>query len=319
MTAGFSYRIRRHKRVTMEKILIVDDSLLQATALKNILPEDYHVEICQSGEEAIKLAGSTLPALILLDIIMSGLNGFETLVKLKEQASTQNIPVILITSLSDVGNEEKGLSMGAVDYIVKPFNPSIVRARVHTHIQLYSYRKAFETLAMIDGLTGIPNRRYYDDHSMSEWFRAKRDQQPLSIGLMDVDLFKQYNDIYGHPKGDQALIHLAHSVTSQMRRASDFAARYGGEEFVFLLPNTPSNHASHIARRICQGIEALQIPHKASPVGVLTVSIGGITVIPSNSQDYSVFFQTVDDMLYSAKKSGRNTVVWSCQDAVEKM
>lgn len=300
----------------MEKILVVDDSILQGTALKNILAGYYDVHMCQSGEEAIEKAAVLMPDLILLDVIMQGISGFETLAQLKEQACTKNIPVILITSLGGVGDEEKGLGMGAVDYIVKPFNASIVRARVHTHTQLYSYRKAFETLAMIDGLTGIPNRRYYDNQSESEWFRAMRDERPLSIGLMDVDFFKQYNDIYGHPKGDEALVKLAGYLSSHLRRAVDFAARYGGEEFVFLMPNTPGMHAKRIAGEICKGIEALGIPHKASQTGTLTVSIGGITVVPAKGQNYASSFKIVDDMLYRSKKTGRNRVSWSYQNMV---
>lgn len=295
----------------MDTILIVDDRVLQGMALKNILAESYDVHMCQSGEDAIEEAARLMPNLILLDVIMQGISGFETLTLLKEQASTKNIPIILITSLGDVDNEEKGLGMGAVDYIVKPFNACIVRARVHTHVQLYSYRKAFETLAMIDGLTGIPNRRYYDDQSESEWFRAMRDERPLSMGLMDVDFFKQYNDIYGHPAGDEVLKQLAGCLSSHLRRASDFAARYGGEEFVFLMPNTPGIHAKRIAGEICRGIEALGIAHKASKTGVITVSIGGITVVPSKGQSYSKCFKMVDDMLYRSKKTGRNMVSWS--------
>lgn len=294
----------------MEKILVVDDSILQGTALKNILAQEYEVEMCRSGEEAIDRAAVLMPDLILLDIIMQGINGFETLVRLKAQAATQNIPVILITSLDDVGNEEKGLRIGAVDYIAKPFNAGIVRARVHTHMQLYSYRRAFETLAMIDGLTGIPNRRYYDDKSSLEWFKAMRDQRPLSIGLVDVDFFKQYNDMYGHPGGDQVLTRVARYLNDQMSRTEDVAARYGGEEFVFLLPDTPREEGIRIAREICRGIEAMRIPHKDSREGVITVSIGGVTVIPGIEYQYSEYFQFVDDMLYRAKENGRNNVAW---------
>lgn len=294
----------------MEKILVVDDSILQGTALKNILAEEYEVEMCCSGEEALERTAAFRPDLILLDIIMQGMNGFETLVRLKGQAATQNIPVILITSLDDAGNEEKGLRIGAVDYITKPFNAGIVRARVRTHMQLYSFRRAFETLAMIDGLTGIPNRRYYDDQCSLEWFKAMRDQRPLSIGLLDVDYFKQYNDMYGHPSGDQVLIRLARYLNGHMRQSGDVAARYGGEEFVFLLPDTPREEGIRIAREICQGIAAMRIPHKDSREGVLTVSIGGVTVVPGIEYQYSEYFQFVDEMLYRAKDNGRNNVAW---------
>ena len=294
----------------MESILIVDDSLLQATALKNILEEEYHIYTCRSGEEAIKEAEVLLPSLILLDIVMKGIDGFETLIRLKKQASTKNIPVILISSLTDMGNEEKGLNLGAVDYIVKPFNASIVRARVRTHTQLYSFRRTFETLAMIDGLTGIPNRRYYDDQSSVEWFRAMHDKQPLSVGLLDVDYFKQFNDLYGHPKGDDVLVEVAHSITDCLHCPRGFAARYGGEEFIFLLPNTPGFYGEKSAWRICRKIEALRIPHQGAPGSVLTVSIGGITVVPSEEKNYVDYVQIVDNMLYRAKNGGRNTVVW---------
>lgn len=295
----------------MESILIVDDSTLQGTALKSILDHEYQVSLCHSGEDAIEKAASLLPSLILLDVIMQGIDGFETLVRLKQQSETKDIPVILITSLSALGDEEKGLTLGAVDYIVKPFNASIVRARVRTHTQLYSYRRTIEALAMIDGMTGIPNRRYYDKQSKSEWLRAMRDQRPLSIGLLDVDFFKQYNDIYGHPRGDDALIEVAQAIVGCMQRASDFTARYGGEEFIFLMPNTPRKHAKWIAGEIRSKIEALHIPHQASRVGVLTVSIGGVTVVPARHQHYQDSVQIVDQMLYRAKESGRNTVVWA--------
>lgn len=301
----------------MENILIVDDSVLQGTALKNILAQDYHVEVCLSGEDAIGKAAAIKPSLILLDVILSGMDGFETLLRLKEQELTKNIPVILITSLTDIGNEEKGLNLGAVDYIVKPFNAGIVRARVQTHMQLYTYRRAFETLAMIDGMTGIYNRRYYDERSRSEWGRAMKEQRPLSIGLLDVDYFKQYNDIYGHPCGDDILKKLANELTGRLRCNSDFAARYGGEEFVFLMSDTSEEQGRRIACDICQEIEKLKIPHKGSPNGVLTVSIGGVSVTPHISQEYVEIFRTVDDMLYRAKKSGRNTVIWSCQTLSE--
>lgn len=302
----------------MENILIVDDSVLQGTALKNILAQDYKVELCLSGEEAIGKAAALQPSLILLDVILSGMDGFETLLRLKEQELTKNIPVILITSLTDIGNEEKGLNIGAVDYIVKPFNAGIVRARVKTHMQLYSYRRAFETLAMIDGMTGIYNRRYYDERSRSEWGRAVKEQKPLSIGLLDVDFFKQYNDIYGHPSGDEVLKQLATALPGYLRCSSDFAARYGGEEFVFLMTDTPDEKGRRIACDICRGIENMKIPHKGSPTGSLTVSIGGVSVTPNEGEEYMDVFRTVDDMLYRAKKSGRNTVIWSCQSTGEK-
>lgn len=296
----------------METILIIDDSIVQASVLKNILSGDYRVEICPSGQQGLELVQKQAFSLILLDVIMPGRDGFEVLAELKRQEASRDVPVILITSLSDVGNEEKGLMLGAVDYIIKPFNAHIVKARVKTHTQLYAYRRTFADLALLDGLTGIPNRRNYDGRCLREWERAVREGRPLSIGLIDIDFFKQYNDRYGHPKGDDALRQVAKAVAGRLHMAVDFAGRYGGEEFVFLLRDTPAEFGRRIADEIRAGVEALRIPHEGSKISDrVTVSIGGMTASPQPGDEYAAFFQTVDSMLYRAKKEGRNRVVWA--------
>lgn len=296
----------------MEHILIIDDSLVQATVLKNILKDDYHVEICPSGRHGVQAAQEQPFSLILLDVIMPGWDGFEVLAQLKQKEGSRDIPVILITSLSDVGNEEKGLRLGAVDYIIKPFNAHIVKARVHTHTQLYAYRRTFADLALLDGLTGIPNRRNYDERRLREWGRAAREGGTLSIGLIDIDYFKQYNDRYGHPKGDEVLREVARAIAGRLHPAVDFAGRYGGEEFVFLLPDTSRAHSARVAEEIRAGVEALHIPHAGSGVSnYVTVSIGGMTAAPGPSDLYEPAFQMVDGMLYRAKNCGRNRVVWA--------
>lgn len=305
----------------MEDILIIDDSLVQASVLKNILKEDYRVEICPSGRHGVQVAQEQPFSLILLDVIMPGWDGFEVLAQLKQKEGSRDIPVILITSLSDVGNEEKGLRLGAVDYIVKPFNAHIVKARVHTHTQLYAYRRTFADLALLDGLTGIPNRRNYDERCLREWGRAAREGGTLSIGLIDIDYFKQYNDRYGHPKGDEVLREVARAIAGRLHPAVDFAGRYGGEEFVFLLPDTSWAHSVGVAEEIRAGVEALRIPHTGSGVSeYVTVSIGGMTAAPGPGDQYEAAFQLVDGMLYRAKNCGRNQVVWAkAGDASELM
>ena len=165
----------------MEKILIVDDSLVQAAQLKSILEDDYDITTAQTAEDGLQRASNEDYSLILLDIVMPGMDGFTLLKKLQEEIITQSIPVILITSLSDVANEERGLVLGAVDYITKPFNPLIVKARVNTHIKLYHYRKQAERQSMTDQLTGIANRRKYDSYSAAKWYEAVRLQVPFSI------------------------------------------------------------------------------------------------------------------------------------------
>ena len=182
----------------MEKILIVDDSLLQAAQLKKFWKTDYDITLTHTADEGLALAGSGDYSLILLDVIMPGMDGFTLLKKLQEEVITQSVPVILITSLSDIENEERGLKLGAVDYITKPFHPLIVRARVNTHIKLYKYRKQVEYQSMTDQLTGIANRRRHDLYSIMKWKEATRLQIPFSICMFDIDHFKAYNDTYGH-------------------------------------------------------------------------------------------------------------------------
>ena len=187
----------------MEKILIVDDSILQAAQLKAILADEYDVTVVQTAEEGLRYAGSGDFSLILLDVVMPGMDGFTLLKKLQEEIITQSIPVILITSLSDVQNEQKGLIIGAVDYITKPFHELIVKARVNTHIKLYNYRMNAEMQSMTDQLTGIANRRKYERCSREKWFEAVRLKAPFSICMFDIDNFKKYNDNIWTPCGGQ--------------------------------------------------------------------------------------------------------------------
>lgn len=301
----------------MDKILIVDDSRVQAHVLKQILDSEYEVIISTDATDVVALVEELRPSLVLLDIIMPDGDGFELLSRLRHTPTIHNVPVILITSLSGDGNEERGLTLGASDYIVKPYKPSVVRARVRTQTELYAYRMAMEDLIRRDGLTGIPNRRHYDERCKEEWFRAMRQSSPLSIGLLDIDFFKQYNDRYGHPSGDAVLRNVAQTAAAAFRRAGDFVARYGGEEFGFLLPDTPAESGEQMARALCADIRKLQLPHAASPVSpTLTVSVGGITVIPQSGEQFDDYLRMVDNMLYRAKHSGRNTVVWTAVGAV---
>lgn len=296
----------------MNRILIIDDSMLQGKALENILKDEYQVTLNTSGVQGIETAKSLKPTLILLDVIMPGMDGFETLIALKNTYSTRNIPIILITSLADTEKEEKGLTLGAVDYITKPFNPGIIKARVRTHVQLYSYRKAFEQMASLDGLTGIPNRRQYDERSKDLWMESLADQSVFSSALLDIDFFKQYNDCYGHPKGDEVLRAVAQCAYGVAAKYGGLAARYGGEEFVFLLPGADREKGVKIAEEVCRSIEDLRIPHEESAINpYLTVSIGGISRIASELGSYKEIFDTVDTMVYEAKKQGRNRVVWA--------
>lgn len=295
----------------MEKILIVDDSLVQATQLKAILEDDYDITIAQTAEDGLHRASNEDYSLILLDIVMPGMDGFTLLKKLQEEIITQSIPVILITSLSDVANEQRGLVLGAVDYIAKPFNALIVKARVNTHIKLYNYRKQAEWQSMTDQLTGIANRRKYDSYSIAKWYEAIRLQVPFSICMFDIDHFKAYNDAFGHPAGDKTIAIIAKTIASYLNRGTDFFARYGGEEFVAICLGDSAEKVFTYLKKIRQEIENLHLPHDASVSEWVTVSIGGVTVIPSMEKSYDFYLKIADTMLYDAKKHGRNMVAWA--------
>lgn len=295
----------------MEKVLIVDDSRLQAAQLKSILDSEYEITIAQTAEEGLSYASGGGYSLILLDVVMPEMDGFTLLKKLQEEIITQSVPVILITSLSDIQNEQKGLMLGAVDYITKPFHPLIVEARVNTHIKLYQYRKQVEYQSMTDQLTKIANRRQHDYRSVIKWKEAARLRVPFTICMFDIDHFKAYNDTYGHPAGDKVIANVAKLISSHLKRSTDFVARYGGEEFVAFLVGDSAEKAFAHLKKIRQGVENLHMPHDPATAQWVTISIGGVTVIPPKDSSYDAYLKIADTMLYDAKRSGRNRVVWA--------
>ena len=295
----------------MEKILIVDDSLLQATQLKAIIDDEYDVTIAQTAEDGLRRTSGEDFSLILLDVVMPEMDGFTLLKKLQEEIITQNVPVILITSLADAVNEQHGLVLGAVDYITKPYIPLIVKARVNTHVKLYRYRRQVEEQSMTDQLTGVANRRRYDRYSLTKWNEAARLKVPFSICMFDIDHFKMYNDTFGHPAGDKVIAAIAKTISSHLKRSTDFVARYGGEEFVAISMGDPSKKLFEHLRKVRQAIEDLHVPHNPNVSEWVTVSVGGVTVVPEARDAYDVYLKIADTMLYDAKKHGRNRVVWA--------
>ncbi len=293
-------------------ILVVDDERANLNILADILKEKYKVILAKNGKQALERALIQLPDLILLDIIMPDLNGYQILYEIKNNDLLKEIPVIFISALSNDKDEERGLVLGAVDYITKPFNKATVSARVNNHIKIVRQRKLIENIALLDGLTEIPNRRNYDKRINMEMARAVRENTPLSLLMLDIDFFKQFNDYYGHSKGDEALKSVAGALINTIVRPTDFAARIGGEEFVILLPNTSPEGARHTAELIRAAIEALGIPHQYSAVAsVLTVSIGGASWLPDHDSGLPNLLDTADKMLYRAKNEGRNRVAWN--------
>jgi len=296
------------------RILIVDDERYNIKVLTDLLREDHKIMAAKSGEQALKAAQrSHPPDLILLDIMMPGMDGYEVCRRLKADSRTMHIPVIFVTALDAAEDESKGLEMGAVDYITKPFNPVIVKARVRIHIQLKRKTDLLDRIASIDGLTEIPNRRGFDATLEKEIRRAARDGSLLSLIMMDIDLFKAYNDLYGHAAGDACLRRVAKAVAADLKRGSDFAARYGGEEFAIILPGTGMAGAMRIAEAVRRAVAALNIPHAASDVAAhVSLSLGVATASVDQKTSPVDLITAADAALYQAKKSGRNRVTASC-------
>jgi len=296
---------------TPQCVLVVDDEKQNRELLTELLRSECRVILAKNGAQALERAREQRPDLILLDVLMPDMNGFEVIQQLKNDDSTRDIPVIFISALDAPTDEERGLDLGAVDYVAKPFHPSIVRKRVRNHLLSAHHRHLLENLAMIDSLTEIANRRRYDTHLEAEWRRCARSAAPLSLMVADVDHFKAYNDNFGHAAGDRILRGIAQAMNGLVGRPGDLVARYGGEEFVILLPMTDSQAAQQIAQRLRERIESQAVAHPYSTAApVVTVSIGGMTLVPSGGQVAPELFNGADAALYQAKREGRNCVRW---------
>lgn len=299
---------RRHK------ILIVDDTKENIELLMELFRGDYRVSAATTPERALKLARSDpQPDLVLLDILMPEMDGYQVCAALKNHESTKRIPVIFVTAVSEVMDAAKGFASGAVDYITKPFHPPVVKARVALHLDLKNKYELLETYAFIDALTEIPNRRRLEQTLDDEWRRAQRTGQPLSLLMFDVDHFKPFNDNYGHGKGDQCLRQIAHAANSVLRRSGDFIARFGGEEFMVILPHADAEQATAIAQDISDAVDALGIVHEYSSVDAhVTISIGLVTLHPQppgqSSLSTTALVEMADRAMYAAKGGGRHRI-----------
>jgi len=295
-----------------QRILIVDDEKFNRQILSDLLLPDYEVFLAKDGEQAIACAKAKPPPdLILLDVIMPGMDGYEVLRRLRADERTGDIPVIFVTGMCEEEDETKGLDMGAVDYVLKPFRTAVVRARVRNHMSYIWQRKQLEQDAFIDGLTGIPNRRRFDQTLDIEWRRAKRHGTPLSLAMVDVDYFKQYNDTYGHGAGDEALRQIAKAMLQVISRSSELVARYGGEEFVILLPEIEQEEAVQIAEQLRHAVEMLRLRHeKSNAAPFVTISVGGVSLMPPANAAVAELLLLADNRLYLAKQAGRNQVIW---------
>ena len=291
------------------KILLVEDIKANVRLLEKHLCHEYETISAFDGKTGIDKAIQYLPDLILLDILLPDIDGFDVCRHLKSNSKTRHIPIIFLTTLNEMEDETKGLELGAVDYLIKPFRIPIIKARIKNHIELKQTRDLLESLASIDGLTGIPNRRKFDLTIENEWNRATREHRPLSLVLMDIDFFKRYNDEYGHAMGDDCLKKVARTIQKSLNRASDFAARYGGEEFAVILPNCDLENSVQTAQIIRKSVCNLNIPHAQSPTAdYLTLSLGAASFHPQKKDKPLTIINAADEALYKAKGSGRNSV-----------
>lgn len=288
------------------RLLVVDDQAIQIQVLYRALAPDCQVLMATSGEAALRLCQERLPDLVLLDVEMPGMDGFEVLRRLKADGLTRELPVIFVTGHTSDDVEARCLEAGGVDFISKPIHPRVVRSRVKTHLLLKFQSDLLRDMVFIDPLTNSYNRRYFDERLTMEWARARRSGAPLSLLMIDVDHFKAYNDHYGHPAGDQALREVVRALTRHLQRPGDTVARYGGEEFACLLPETDHAAALMLAARLELGVRELGLPHAhSSAASVVTVSVGVGTASPALEADAQWLVQEADAALYRAKHGGR--------------
>ncbi|MFY1052863.1 diguanylate cyclase domain-containing protein [Ectopseudomonas khazarica] len=291
------------------KLLVVDDQPINIRVLHELFRPECDVFMATHGEQALTISRELRPDLILLDVVMPGMDGYEVCRRLKANPETSEIPIIFVTGKSHEDDEATGFELGAVDYIRKPFNALVVRARVINHLRLKLQGDYLRQMALIDGLTSILNRRGFDERFDAARAQAQREQKPLSLLMIDVDYFKRYNDQYGHLRGDQCLRDVAQALANTLNRPYDLVARFGGEEFAALLPDTDEAGARQVAERLQEAIKRLAIEHRSSDVAtVLTLSIGSATLPPNAGASVEQHLNWADEQLYRAKAEGRDRI-----------
>jgi len=290
------------------RLLVVDDQPANIQALYRVFADDHQVLMATSGEQALAICASKQPDLVLLEVVMPGMDGYEVCERLKGDDATRDTPVIFVTARNDEEAETRGLDAGAVDFISKPINPRVVRARVRTHLQLKTQSDLLRQAAFIDGLTGLHNRRCFDERLAAEVRRCERNDTPLALLMVDVDHFKRYNDRYGHQAGDDCLRRVAGALRTALRRPADLAARWGGEEFACLLGDTDAAGAHEVACQVERAIRGLGIEHADAPPGVVTVSIGVAERTRGSAAAAAELVAAADARLYAAKQAGRGRV-----------
>lgn len=300
-------------------ILIIDDSVDMIHLLSGMLEHQGQILFATNGEDGIRLARQRQPQLILLDVEMPGMNGYEVCATLKNDPDTHDCAIIFVTAKTGMESEIAALEAGAVDFITKPFNPAVVRVRVQTHLKLQQHDAMMTRLASRDGLTGLYNRRYFDEALTGEFERHRRQKLPFSLALIDIDHFKAYNDSFGHLNGDDCLKSVAAAISNSTHRPGEIVARYGGEEFVTILPHTDHAAAQQYGELICARIRGLNITHPLSTAANnVTVSVGLACVVPHEGESTQLLIAAADRVLYQAKSAGRNRAIVTHLDLYQK-
>lgn len=314
-------------------VLLVDDQAIIGEAIRRALASESDIDFhyCSQPEEAVTVAERTQPTVILQDLVMPGTDGLTLVRRYRENATTRDIPIIVLSTKEEPTMKSAAFAAGANDYLVKLPDSIELIARIRYHSRSYlnllqrdeayralrqSQQQLLETnlelqrLTNSDGLTSLSNRRYFDEYLGAEWKRAQREQTQLALLMIDVDAFKGYNDTYGHVAGDEGLRRVAAVIRENCARPADLPARFGGEEFSMILPATSPGGARLLAEKVRRAIETLRIPHACSPTGgFVTVSIGGAVIVPGGDADFSRLIEAADAGLYQAKRNGRNQVV----------
>jgi diguanylate cyclase (GGDEF)-like protein len=292
---------------TLPRVLVADDERATTLIITSALKGEFEVVPMTAGGAIVERVSAGDIDLVLLDVVMPELDGFEICRRLKAQPETAGVPVIFLTALDARADEMQGFSVGAVDYIAKPIDQSIVLARVRTHVELKRNRDLLEQLALVDSLTGVANRRQFDRALGEEWRRSRRDGRWLSLAIADVDHFKQFNDRWGHLAGDERLRAIAASLSRTSRRAGDLLARYGGEEFALILPDVDTSMMQGVTRELLRAVfETSEDGRPSEDRMIVTVSVGAISLVPSRESTATGALAAADGLLYEAKAGGRD-------------
>ena len=314
-------------------VLLVDDQLMVGEAIRRTLVDlpdtDFHY--CSNPLDALAVAKKVKPTVILQDLVMPAIGGLDLVREYRTDPETKNIPVIMLSTKEEATVKSDAFRAGANDYLVKLPDRIELIARIRYHSAAYlsqiqrdeayralriSQRELMETnlelqrLTNVDGLTGVSNRRYFNEFIEAEWKQAIRNHEPISLLMLDIDHFKQYNDRHGHLAGDEVLRTVAQTVMRSFRRPRDLAARFGGEEFCVILPQTAADDLPMLGNMVVNAVEALDLPHHESTVGgKVTISAGGATCTPRSGDSFLMLIEAADKALYEAKHNGRNCVL----------